>query len=157
VSDVIFLAPAVDLIFPVEFKRHIVKPCADAWAQAGEHGKESSCYTKCEAVMYQCHDDAFAAKYDAYQVPAVEAASFVVFKRQIVMPCAYGCAKAGDQGSESSCYTKCEAEMLRCRGLNHIADTAEVGVRHGDAVAKYEIFLAPAVEPIFPVGSSVRR
>jgi len=89
IASVAFKRHEVEPIFPVEFKRRFVKPCADAWAQAGEHGKESSCYTECGAVMYQCHDEAFDAKYDAYQAPAVEAASSVAFKRQVVMPCAY--------------------------------------------------------------------
>merc|ERR550532_1147328 len=116
--------------------RQIVKPCEQACMKAGEPGEESSCFTMCEAEMYQCHDhnhtvavaefqachDKVVSKYEVYHSDKAEPVKETQFlartkskqakTRQIVKPCAEACSKAGEAGKESSCYTMCEAEMF---------------------------------------------
>merc|ERR1712032_1403914 len=65
---------------------------------------------------------------------------------QIVKPCADACAKAGEPGEESSCYTMCESEMYQCHDHNHTVATADFQACHDEVVAKYETYHAPAVE-----------
>jgi hypothetical protein len=129
--------------------RQIVKPCENACFKAGEPGDESSCFTMCEAEMYKCHDhnhtvateefqachDEVVAKYEKYHAELLQT-------QQIVKPCEEACAKAGEPGDESSCFTMCEAEMYKCHDHNHTVAIAEFQTCHDEVVAKYEKYHA---------------